>query len=59
MDSVVTGPIPNNCVAVGTPARVVRRDVAWERPHLSMAQPPYKPDGDSVPRSAYWNATRD
>lgn len=59
MDSVVTGPIPNNCVAVGAPARVVRRDVAWERPHLSMAQPPYKPDGDSVPRSAYWNATRD
>lgn len=59
MDSVVTGPVPNNCVAVGAPARVVRRDIAWERPHLSMAQPPYKPDGGSISRSNYWNPTCD
>lgn len=58
MDSLVTGPIPNNCVAVGTPARVIRRDVAWERPHLSMAQPAYKPHGDCIARSSYWNPTR-
>lgn len=55
--SLVTGKIPNNCVAVGTPARVVRRDVAWERPHLSYRKPFYKPDASTVKRSAYWNPT--
>lgn len=59
MDSLVTGVIPNNCVAVGRPARPVRRDIAWERPHLSIDQPPYKPDGDSIPRSPYWRPTVD
>lgn len=55
--SLVSGPIPNNCVAVGSPARVVRRDVAWERPHLSRARPYYKPDGSTVAKSAYWHPT--
>lgn len=59
MSSIVTGPIPNNCVAVGQPARVVRCDIAWERPHLSMDQPPYKPDASMITRSAYWNPTHD
>lgn len=55
--SIVTGDIPNNCVAVGSPARVVRRDVAWERPHLSLTRPFYKPDATSVAKSAYWSTT--
>lgn len=55
--SLVNGPIPNNCIAVGTPARVVRRDVAWERPHLSFVEPFYKPDASTVRKSAYWNTT--
>ncbi|WP_372013723.1 acyltransferase [Pseudoxanthomonas sp. 10H] len=59
MGSLVNGPVPNNCIAVGTPARVVRRDVAWERPHLSMDPPAYKPDAGSVVRSRYWQATCD
>ena len=59
MNSLVTGVIPNNCVAVGSPARVVRRDIAWERPHLAAEQPPYKPNADSVSCSAYWHLTRD
>lgn len=28
--SVVAGKLPNNCVAVGNPARVVRKDVFWQ-----------------------------
>lgn len=56
--SLVTGPVPNNCVAVGSPARVIRRDIAWERPHLSRARPFYKPDASTVTRSPYWNPTR-
>jgi len=58
--SLVTGNIPNNVVAVGTPARVVRRDIAWERPHLSLVKPYYKPDSSTIPRSeAFWNLTED
>ena len=34
--SIVKGKITNNCVAAGIPARVTRKDVAWERPHLSQ-----------------------
>jgi acetyltransferase-like isoleucine patch superfamily enzyme len=31
MRSVVTGHIPSTCMAVGTPARVVRERVSWDR----------------------------
>ncbi|KQM84578.1 acyltransferase [Agromyces sp. Leaf222] len=55
--SIVTKDVPNNCVAVGNPARVVRRDTAWERPHLSLVRPFYKPDASTVPRTAYWALT--
>ena len=57
--SVVTGRVPNNSIAVGVPARVVRRDVAWERPHLSLVEPFYKPDASTVERSPYWRLTQD
>jgi acetyltransferase-like isoleucine patch superfamily enzyme len=57
--SIVTKRIPNNCVAAGVPARVVRRDVAWERPHLSMDRPFYKPDASTVSRSRHWALTDD
>ncbi len=58
--SLVTGRIPNNAIAVGTPARVVRRDIAWERPHLSLAKPYYKPDASTVTRSdEFWASTKD
>ena len=55
--SIVKGDFPNNCVIVGTPARVVRKDVAWERPHLTLNEPYYKPNSDSITKSQYWNAT--
>ena len=55
--SIVSGLIPNNCVAAGIPARVIRRDVAWERPHLSLSRPYYKPDASSITKSAYWATT--
>jgi acetyltransferase-like isoleucine patch superfamily enzyme len=55
MNSIVTGRIPNNCVAVGAPARVVRRDIAWERPALSFS------DGEGLPDmkrpGPYWEPT--
>ncbi|MBP2414050.1 acetyltransferase-like isoleucine patch superfamily enzyme [Arthrobacter stackebrandtii] len=55
--SILTGKIPNNSIAVGTPAKVVRRDVVWERPHLSLREPFYKPDSSSIEKSGYWDLT--
>ncbi|MCX6395328.1 MAG: acyltransferase [Propionibacteriales bacterium] len=58
--SVVTRKIPNNCIAAGAPAKVVRRDIAWERPHLSLAEPPYKPDISTIVKTErWWNLTED
>lgn len=57
--SLVTGKIPNNCIAAGTPAKVIRRNIAWERPHLSLVAPFYKPDASTVTKSAYWNLTEE
>lgn len=55
--SIVTKRIPNNCVAAGIPAKVVRRDTAWERPHLSLVKPYYKPDASTLKKSRYWKPT--
>ena len=55
--SIVTRPLPNNVVAAGVPARVVRRDIAWERPHLTLTRPFFKPDATTIAKSPYWNLT--
>ena len=34
--AVVKSNIPANCIAVGVPAKVVRKNIRWERPHLSL-----------------------
>ncbi|GGH65086.1 acyltransferase [Rothia aerolata] len=57
--SVVTKDFPNNCIIAGTPASIVRRNIAWERPHLSLTNPPYKNSGDDIPKTDYWNITVD
>jgi acetyltransferase-like isoleucine patch superfamily enzyme len=57
--SILKGIVPNNSVAAGSPAKVVRRDIAWERPHLSLARPYYKPDAETVTKSAFWNVTEE
>lgn len=56
--SILKGKIPNNCIAVGAPGRVVRRDIAWERPHL-LQEPFDKTDSDSIEKSTYWTLTDD
>jgi acetyltransferase-like isoleucine patch superfamily enzyme len=60
MGAVVTGCIPNNCVAAGIPARVVRRDVAWERNHLAMEPSArHGPARSPATRGGHWQLTRD
>lgn len=57
LGSIVKGTIPNNCIAVGAPARVIKKNIAWERPHLNLAKPFIKPNASSIIKSKYWNTT--
>ncbi|QTX06137.1 acyltransferase [Agromyces archimandritae] len=57
--SIVTKNVANNAIAAGNPAKTVRRDIAWERPHLSLVAPFYKPDASTVDRSPYWGLTEE
>ncbi|MNJ23006.1 Maltose O-acetyltransferase [compost metagenome] len=43
--SLVKGFIPNNCVAAGSPARVIKKDAAWERPNIAFAAPWVRSNG--------------
>ena len=58
LGAIVRGRFPNNCIIGGVPARILRRDIAWERPHTSLREPFYKPDASTVRRSRYWNLTK-
>lgn len=57
MGSILKRKCPNNCIVAGIPARVTRKNIAWERPHLSLSEPFMKPDSSSVAKSEYWNYT--
>lgn len=37
--SIVKKDIPPNCLAVGAPARVVKKNIVWNRPHVSRTAP--------------------
>ena len=58
LGSIVTKDLPNNVIAAGSPAKIVRRDIAWERPHLTLQRPYFKPDSSTVKVSKrYWKLT--
>ena len=55
--SILKGKFPNNCVIAGVPGKVVRKNVAWERPHLTLSRPFYKDDPSEIPLTNYWDLT--
>jgi acetyltransferase-like isoleucine patch superfamily enzyme len=57
--SIVTRSVPNNCVVVGAPATVVRRDIAWERPETVNRKPGERYPREGEKSEKYWNVTRD
>lgn len=59
LGSIVKKIIPNNCIAVGSPAKITKRNIAWERPHLSLHKQFMKPDATCIKKSIYWNPTKE
>jgi len=57
--SILTKSIPNNCVAAGAPARVVRRDIAWERPMVTTRRPGEPGPLRGEKNAEFWNLTED
>lgn len=47
--SLVNGTIPPNCIAVGVPAKVTRREVVWDKRHISMRAPFMFDDLSTIP----------
>lgn len=39
--SLVKGIIPNNCIVAGSPAKVIRKNVAWSRENISLNENDY------------------
>lgn len=62
MGSIVKGLVPNNSIAAGIPAKVIRKDIAWERPHLRnrFVNNVYTDEGlIAKPNKKYWNKTKE
>lgn len=54
--SIVMTTIPNNCIAVGSPARVAKRNVAWDRTNLSQHK---HFSSETLIDKTYWNITKE
>lgn len=58
MKSIVTGVFPNNVLIAGIPGKIIKKNIAWERPNLATSKPPYKLDAASVrTNKKFWNLT--
>jgi len=57
LGSIVKSAIPNNSIAVGVPAKTIKKNIAWERPHLTLVKPFIKPDSSFITKSQYWDLT--
>ena len=57
--SVVKAKIPNNSVAAGVPAKVIRSNIAWDRTHLSREEQ-FNADGTlkNASSTIYWQSSK-
>ena len=57
--SFVSSEIPNNVIAAGIPARIIKKNIAWEAPHLIYTKPFYKNDISCIKKNdKYWKKTK-
>ncbi|MBQ9536232.1 MAG: acyltransferase [Desulfovibrionaceae bacterium] len=57
--SFVSGCIPNNCIAAGVPAKIIKKNIAWEPALLNWDKPYYKPNAKCINKSKFWSITKD
>jgi acetyltransferase-like isoleucine patch superfamily enzyme len=56
--SLVTRNVPNNCIAVGNPIKIVKKNVSWTRTHLTLSGPPFYHEHINLPKNhSYWQLT--
>lgn len=48
---------PNNCILAGSPAKVVKEDVCWERPNVLYAEEPARYIKENLKSSHFYNLT--
>lgn len=61
-NTIVKKSFPNNCVIAGAPAKIVRKNIAWERPYL-----PKEPENvdqlmtqdERIAQTSYWQMTEE
>ena len=60
LNSVVKGRYPNNVTLAGSPSKILKRNVAWERPNVGRTTPWLRTHGDQIHKTEiYWNKTDD
>lgn len=57
--SIVTHRVPNNVIAVGAPAKVVRKHIVWERPSLRGREPGRSFLEPEERTEQFWQLTRE
>ena len=58
LNSIVKGTFPNNCTIAGSPAKIVRRNVAWERPNVLRKKPWIREQAPQLEiTEKYWRVT--
>lgn len=58
--SLIKGKFPNNSLIVGLPAKAVKKNIAWERPHVVFNEPTIKSNAiqqNLILNKNYWHKT--
>ncbi|QIO10171.1 acyltransferase [Acinetobacter lanii] len=55
--SFVKGKFPNNSIIIGSPAKISKKNISWERPNVLWAREEFK-DSSSIKDKIYWDKTK-